>query len=304
MPRRTGSADPRDNPRQGVRLMLVAALLFSTMAVLVKLGGERLPIQQLVAARIVVTFVLSGIVIRRLGLDPLGVDRPRLLARALAGILGLVCFFTAINRLPLADATAIQFSNPVMTAALATVFIGETLGPREWGGILLSVCGVVLVARPEFLFGAHAADPVVVAIALFGAFMSAVAYTTVRRLRETDHPMIIVWAFPAVGLPFILPIVALTWVAPTLEEWLYLLGIGVTTQLAQVYMTQALHITRAGVATSASTVQIALGFVWGVALFGEDIATWSLIGAALIAIGIVVTSRAARASASPSVVAG
>lgn len=283
--------------------MLVAALLFSLMAVLVKLGGERLPIQQLVAARIVVTFLLSAVVIRRLGLDPLGVDRPRLLARALAGILGLVCFFTAIDRLPLADATAIQFSNPVMTAALATVFLGEVLGPREWGGILLSICGVVFVARPEFLFGAEPADPVGVLIALLGAFMSAVAYTTVRRLKQTDHPMIIVWAFPAVGLPFILPIVAFTWVAPTAEEWFYLLGIGVTTQLAQVYMTKALHITRAGVATSVSTVQIALGFAWGIALFGEAVSGWSILGAALIAVGIVVTSRSARATPPPATAA-
>lgn len=276
--------------------MLVAAALFSTMSVLVKLGGQRLPVQQLMFARVIVTFVLSAIALRRLGVSPLGVDRPRLLLRALSGIGGLGCFFYALTHLPLADATAIQFSNPVITALLATLFLRERLGRLEWFGVAISILGVVAVARPTAIFGASTEPLPTVALlaAIGGATLSAVSYTTVRRLRQTDHPLVVVWAFPAIGLPIIGPIALLTWVPPTPMEWLVLLGIGVTTQLAQVYMTRSLHLARAGIATAASTVQIALGFVWGVALFGESVVAIGVVGSALIIGGILVTSHPTR----------
>ncbi|MFT4702381.1 MAG: drug/metabolite transporter (DMT)-like permease [Bradymonadia bacterium] len=275
--------------------MLGAALLFSAMAVCVKAGGERLPVVQLVFARLAVTLVLSLVAIRRLGLSPLGVDRRRLLLRALSGLLGLGCFFYALDNLPLADAKAIQFSSPVFTALLAAMMLRERIGPTEAAGIALSIIGVVAVARPAFLFGSSVdpLDPVATGVAVVGALAAAVAYVTVRRLRATDQPLVIVGIFPIVGFPLILPFAIYYWVWPTPLEWALMLGIGVSTQAAQVLMTRALHLAPAGVAMAVGYVQIVLGFVWGVALFAEPVHAMSLLGAVLIMGGTTLTSARA-----------
>jgi drug/metabolite transporter (DMT)-like permease len=93
----------------------------------------------------------------------------------------------------------IQYTNPVWTALIAAVVLGEWIGRAQVGLALLSLAGVVLVARPGFLTGGGSAlDPVAVAVALVGALFSAGAYVTVRRLRG-EEPMVVVFHFALVS---------------------------------------------------------------------------------------------------------
>ena len=295
------SSSPESGAARGLAYMFGAALLFSAMSVLVKLGGQRaLPVEQLVFARVAFTLVLSYVGVRRAGHSLLGVNRPILLLRGVMGLIGLCCFFYALTELPLADATLIQFSSPVWTAAIAAIVLGEGLRRGELFGVLVSLCGVALVSRPGFLFGGgDPLPPLAVAAALVGAVAAAVAYVAVRKLRETDAPIVVVWVFPAVAFPIVLPFALRVWVWPTPEEWLILVGIGVITQAAQVLMTRALHLARAGVVMAVSYVKIVLGFGWGVLLFREALVSSSVIGAALVFAGLGITTwpslRARRA---------
>ena len=108
--------------------MLVGTLFFSAMSVFAKLAGERLPTMELVLARVVVTLVMCWWALRSLPISPLGNNKKLLLLRGFAGFMGLSCYFYAINHLPLADATVIQFCNP-MLAALIAVFEARTSSP-------------------------------------------------------------------------------------------------------------------------------------------------------------------------------
>lgn len=272
--------------------MFAAALLFSGMSVLVKLGGRSgLPVEQLVFARVAFTLLFSYVGVRSAGLSLFGVNRPMLLFRACAGLVGLCCFFYALTALPIADATLIQFSSPVWTAAIAAVALGEGMRRGEISGVLISLVGVALVARPGFLFGAsEPLPPAAVAAAVVGAFAAGAAYVAVRKLRETDAPIVVVWAFPAVAFPLVLPFALRAWVWPSPAEWALMLGIGITTQAAQVLMTKALHLARAGVVMAVAYVQIVLGFAWGVVLFGEGFERSSVLGALLVFLGLGVTT--------------
>jgi len=264
--------------------MALAALWFSAMSVLVKLAGAHLPAGELVLARGAVTLVLSVATVARARIPMWGTDRRRLALRGLFGFGGLSCFYVAITRLPLAAATILQNTAPLGTAVGAWLILGERVGRRGAIALGAGFAGVVVVAGPA---GLGALDPLGVGIALFGACCSAGAYVTVRSLAAREDPRVIVLYFPLIALPLSVPWAAAVWVTPHGIEWLYLLGLGVTTQLGQVCLTEGLRRERAGRATAVSYLQLALAVLWGLAFFGEIPAATTILGA-LIIVGAVV----------------
>lgn len=275
--------------RLGYAYLLAAAFFFSLMTVCVKLAGARLPAEQIILARAVVGLVLSVWVVRRAGLRLRGNARGLLLLRGVLGSGGLYCFFYAVTVLPLSEVTTIHYVNPILTALLAAVVLKERIG---WGlavALAVSLSGVVVVARPQLLFGgAQVLDPMAVGIALVGACFSAGAYVTVRRLRATDDPLVVVLWFPIVATPVFVPLALRVWVWPEPLEWLVLLGVGVSTQIAQVFLTRGLHLLPAGRGTAVGYVQIAFAMVWSVLLFGERVDGIELAGAGLVVLGIAI----------------
>jgi len=277
----------------GIRAMFLSAFAFSVMSALVKVAGDRLPSVEIGLVRGVLTLVFSAWAVWRAGLSPWGTDRKWLIVRGLLGFAGLHCYFYAVTHLPLADATVIHLTNPLLVAIAAAIFLGEPLRRPDLIGIALGLTGVVLVSRPTFLFGGseHPLDPLALGIAILGAIVGASAYVVVRKLRETDHPLVVVLQFPLLTVPLTIPLVVPVWIWPTPWEWLVLLGVGIFTQIGQVKMTQALHLEPAARATAVSYVQILFALAFGVALFHEPPTAWTLAGATAIAIGTAVVAR-------------
>ena len=276
--------------------MLTGTLFFSAMSVFAKLAGERLPTMELVLARVVVTLVMSWWAIRSLGIDPWGNNKRLLLARGFAGFMGLSCYFYAINHLPLADATVIQFCNPMLAALIAVFALREALRGTDVLATLLSMVGVVLVAQPTFLFASGAAlDPLAVVIGVVGAIFSAISYVVIRRLGATEHHMVVVLYFPLVTGPASVPLLALEGIVwPEGVEWLLLLGIGVAAQLGQIEITKGFKLETAGRASAVTYLQIVLAYTWGILLFGEYPNALSILGAILVVAGVFSVTRRAK----------
>ncbi|MEM7050349.1 MAG: DMT family transporter [Acidobacteriota bacterium] len=279
--------------RGGVRSMVASAFWFSVMSALVKVAGERLPSQEIVLARAIVSLVLSYALVRRAGVSPWGNQPAWLLLRGLCGFLGLTCFYYAVTQLPLAETTVIQYLHPMLTALFAAWFLGEVVRSSLVFSLALSLVGVLAVARPSFLFGAAAADlpPLALAAAGGGALFSAFAYVLVRRLSGSEHSMVIILYFPLVTVPLALPWVWQHGVWPHGFEWLILLGVGIATQLGQVYLTRGIRLLPAGKATSLSYLQVAFAGLWGMLFFAEVPDGWFFVGAALILAGAFVSAR-------------
>jgi drug/metabolite transporter (DMT)-like permease len=277
----------------GIRHMLMGTLFFSAMSVCAKLAGQRLPTMELVLGRVVVTLIMSWWVIRSLRIDPWGHNKPLLLVRGFAGFMGLSCYFYAITHLPLADATVIQFCNPMLAALIAVFALREPVRWVEVVATIFSMVGVVLVAQPTFLFAQGAAlDPVAVGIGFVGALFSAIAYVVIRRLGASEHHMVVVFYFPLVTGPASLPILALEGVViPRGVEWLLLLGIGVAAQLGQIEITKGLRLETAGRASAVTYLQIVLAYAWGILLFGEYPNALGIVGALLVVLGVFTVTR-------------
>jgi drug/metabolite transporter (DMT)-like permease len=268
---------------RGLRYAAVGAFAFSLMSAFAKLAGDRIPTQQIVLVRGVVVSGLTLMALRKRGLSPWGTERGLLLLRGLLGYAALSCFLWAVVRLPLADTTVIHFTNPVFTALLAALFLGEVLRAREVALVALALAGVVVVARPSFLFGgAVALDPLAVLVALSGAFLSAGAYVVARRLTRTHDPLVIVFAFAAVSVVGSLPASLPVFVLPSAQEWMALLGVGLAAQGGQVFVTRALQVERAGRVMAVGYLQIVFAAVWGVLAFQEIPDLWTALGATVI----------------------
>lgn len=269
--------------RRPVLAMLASALSFSLMGVCVKQVGGRIPAAEVVLVRALMNVLLSWLLLRRAGISPWGQRRGLLIVRGAIGSMALLCVYVALTELPLASATVLQYTYPTFTALLAWLMLGERIGRRVLLAVLLGWSGVLLVARPVEIMGSVAslAGPAVL-IAVAGAFCTALAYVSVRSLARSEHPLVIVFYFPLVALPLSLPLVLLNPVLPTPLELLWLLGVGVFTQLGQVFLTSSLVALPAARATAISYVQVAFAGLWGWLLFGEALDGWTVAGAALV----------------------
>jgi len=279
--------------------MVAAAFFFSLMSLLVKLVGQSMPSQEIVLVRGLVTIVIAYTAVRRMvGLDFRGKRRGLLILRGVLGFAAVSCFFYGVVHLPLADVTVIHYTNPAFTAAIAALVIAEPVRRRDAASLAASLTGVVLIARPSFLFeGASRLDPFATGVALLGAILSAGAYVTVRELRHTEHPMVIVLWFAVVTTLGSIPATVSGFVMPEGWQWLALAGVGVTTHLGQVLLTHGLAVETAGRAMTVGYVQIVFAALWGALFFGERPDVWTGLGAILIVVSTLAVARRARIGA-------
>jgi drug/metabolite transporter (DMT)-like permease len=266
-----------DEERSAVLALLLGALAFSLMAVCVKHLVGRIPVAEIVLARAVLNVAMSGWLLWAAGVSPWGQRRGLLALRGITGSLALFCVYAALAMLPLATATLLQYLYPTLTALLAWRWLGEPIGRRVALALALGWLGVVLVLQPGSGTGAPG-----VLLALGGALLTAVAYVNVRQLGRSEHPLVIVLWFPLMAVPLSLPFVMLEPVLPTSGEALWLLGVGLFTQLGQLGLTHGLTRLPAGRATALGYAQVGFAALWGWSLFGESLAAPTLLGGALI----------------------
>ena len=273
---------------RGALYMVASAVGFSLMSVLVKIASEAgLPTGELVFSRAVVTLIVSYVMVVRAGHYLWGNERGKLIVRGVLGFGGLTCYYGSIAHLPLADATTIQNTTPVVTSLLAWWLLREYVG---WSTVLAIACGLTGVALIVHPSGADA-DVVGFAFGFGAAGCSAFAYVTVRQLAKTEHALVIVFYFPLVALPLSIPWAVVDWVWPTPVGWLLLVAIGLTTQIGQVFLTMGLMLERAGRATSMGYIQVVFAMIWQTFLFDMPPELASIGGAALIVVGTIAVTR-------------
>lgn len=275
--------------------MFISALSFALMSGCVKavnLGG--IPVMEILAARALVSCVLSYADIKRKGISPWGHNRRLLIARGVVGTMALMCFFYAITVLPLAEVTLLQYLNPVFTSIFALLFIGERIQRSTSVCILLSLIGLVLMVQPPFLFGSlqtgsQQLPTFGVVAALMGAFGAGAAYVLVRQLNKTEDPSVIIFYFPFIALPVSILLLGDDFVVPNdLDTWLLLLMVGIFTQIGQYCLTVAMKKEKAAKAMAFSYVQVLFSAAIGWVFFSEVPGYTAFIGTLFIVGGAIV----------------
>jgi drug/metabolite transporter (DMT)-like permease len=270
--------------------MLLSALGFALMSASVKhVSNYHIPVFEIVAARALVSLVISYLDVKRKRLSVWGNNKPLLLARGMVGTMALMCVYYSVTTLPLAEATILQYVHPVFTAILAVLFLKESLQKSTLICILLCLSGLFLIVKPEIDGDVTTNLPLFsVLMALLGAFGSSIAYVIVRKLSQTEDSSVIIFYFPLVALPVSLVLMGDSFVQPDLYLTCILVLIGVFTQVGQFGLTKAMQTQAAGRASAYSYVQIIFSALIGAFFFNELPSLWTYLGGALIVSGALI----------------
>ena len=157
------SLQPSQNARAALLIALAGFFSLSIGDALVKSMAQQWPAPGVAALRYCFGAIGLGMLVAlRCGRGGFVMPRPALqFGRGAAVALATLCFFAGVYAMPLADATAIQFTSPIMTALLSPLVLGERTSRATWGATLLAFVGVLIVLRPNVMeLGAAAFFPV------------------------------------------------------------------------------------------------------------------------------------------------
>lgn len=274
----------------GVQYMLISALGFALMSAAVKyVSHYGIPVFEIVAARALVSLIISYIDVKRKKISVWGNNRPLLIARGAVGTVALFCVYYSITTLPLAEATILQYVHPVFTALIAFLFLREKVQLSTAICIALSLVGLGVMVYPNFDATISADLPMFsVAIALVGAFGSSIAYVIVRKLSRTEDSSVIIFYFPLMALPVSIALIFDSFVMPSFWVLILLILVGIFTQIGQLGLTKAMQTQSAGKASAYSYVQIVFTAILGAVFFNEIPTIWTFLGGVLIVSGAMI----------------
>ena len=288
----------------GITLITLGSLSFSCMFLFVKLMQGHANSFTLAFYRGFVEIPIAVLLCVRAGEHPLGPPsssvRGWLLVRGGVGAAAVLCFFYAIQHLPLPDAVTLQFTTPPFAAAFAVLLAGETWQVLDMVGAVVCLIGVMLIAHPSWLFGDKGADAPVeheakalgaIAVALLGAGLAGVAYTSVRKIGHDASANVMVLYYGVLSVP-----VTLAGSRGLLGTWNVWSGgsvfsvwdcglivlTGLTAYTGQYLTNLGLQHETAATGTLATCSQIVFTYIFEMAFLHEAINSWSIAGTILI----------------------
>lgn len=200
--------------------------------------------------------------------------------RSAFGFVGVTLMFAAAAYIPLSDATAISFLNPVFAMMLAIPILGERVGPIRWRAAALALMGALILLRP----GPESFAPAAL-LALAAAFCFAVEITVIKLLSGRESPLQVLLINNAIGLALSSCAVIPVWTAPSVEQWAGLAALGGLMAAAQACYINALARADASFVVPFSYATLLFATLYDFAVFRVIPDTTSLVGAAIIVAG-------------------
>ena len=271
--------------------LVFASFFFSLMTLCVKNIDKRIPIYELVLFRSLLSLIITLFIINLKNINPWGNNRPLLILRGVLGTLALVCIFYAIRNMPLSISTVIQYTYPIFISIFAGIFINEKITRNIIFALIIGWIGILVILNPNQLSNINVEiENVSISIAFLGAICTALAYVTVKKLSFTEDVYVIIEYFPLVSFITLLPIVLINWVTPNWNELVWIIGIGLFTQLGQTFLTIGLKNLPASEASTINYLQVLFGSIWGILFFSEIININFIIGSFLVLLGTIISA--------------
>lgn len=276
---------PRDTPGAAIGFMIAATALIAGTTLLAKaLGTETLgpalhPLQVSFGRFLFAWLVIAA---TTAALRP-RLTRPDLkthTARTLCGWSGVTLMFAAAAAIPLADATAISFLNPIFGMILAIPLLGERVGKWRWLAAAIAFGGALILIRP----GQGGIEPGAL-LALGAALALGLELIFIKRLSGRERPLQILLVNNTIGLCIATAAVLWVWQPPTPQQWAGMAAIGTVMAAAQFCFVSAMARAEASFVTPFSYLTLVFAALYDAALFGVLPTPLSGIGAATIIAG-------------------
>jgi drug/metabolite transporter (DMT)-like permease len=266
----------RINPfNLGVKYMLISSLLFAFMAAFAKLSSEHMSSLEVVFFRNLFGVAIIGFAIWKSPLKNVGGKPLLLFFRGFMGFAALLAYFYNIAHISLGDAATYSKTAPIFTAVFAWAFLKEKLTLSSWLAIIVGFVGILFITQPSGI-GFSKYD----ILGIFSGVGAALAYTSVRELRNYYDTRAIVMSFMLIGTigPLMLLILSEYFHMPELDfmlgefvmpegvVWFYVTAMGTLATLSQYFMTKAYGETKAGIVGAISYTNIVFSIIVGLFL--------------------------------------
>ena len=264
--------------------MLLATFFFAVMNVFVKQLAS-IPAMEIVFFRCLVSALICFFGIYRAKVDWRGNNNALLIARGTFGTIALFTFFLTVQNIPLASAVTIQYLSPIFTTFIAVFLLNEKVRTVQWFFYAISFLGVFVMKGFD-----NSVPTFFLVTGILSAFCSGVAYNLVRRLKEREHPLVVVLHFQLVGVVAGFVFTLFNWVTPAgIWEWFCLLMCGVLTQLGQIHLTKSLQAERVANVSILNYTGIIYALCFGVFIFGEIYTSQTILGILLVVLGVLLS---------------
>ena len=285
----------------GVKYMLIASFTFAIMGAFAKLSSDSMSSLEVVFFRNIAGVVLIGIAVLKKPMTHVGGKPFLLFFRGFMGFSALLAFFYNIANIPLGDAMTYSKTSPIFTAIFAFIFLHEKLSFKGWIAVFIGFIGILFITQPTGV-GFSKYD----ILGIFSGIGAALAYTSIRELRNYYDTRAIVLSFMLTGTigPIVLFLVSPYLNMPELDfilgefvmpqgiVWFYLIAMGVFATISQLLMTKAYGETKAGIVGAVSYTNILFSILVGLMLGDAFPSLMTSFGIILIILAGIMVARA------------
>lgn len=283
-------------PLVGVGLMLLAMTILPTIDVMAKtLGQAGLPILIVVWARAVFGALMTlPFALRAEGVRAFRPARPwHQLIRSMLLFSATWFFFMSLKTLPMADALAIFFVNPLMIVILSALFLREQVDRQRWLAVGIGFVGTLIIIRPGL---------VEISPGTFHALASGVALGTyfvmTRHIAGAANATVLTFQTCAIGAVLMTLALPLVWTPPTAPQWVMLVLIGIIATAGHVCITRSYEHAEASLLAPLAFTEIVMTTLLGWWVFGDLPDSWTVLGVTiLIASAVYIALREQRLAA-------
>lgn len=285
---------PHNPPLAALLIFAASAILAATTLLAKALGtntlGPPLHPMQISHGRFLFAFLVI--------VSTIGILRPRLsrphwglhLGRTSFGWVGITLMFASVAFIPIADATAISFLNPVFAMVLAIPLLKEGVGPWRWLAAGVALSGALILLRPT----PESFQPAAL-LALTAAAVIGMELIFIKKLSGKEIPIQILLVNNAMGLVIATVAVVFVWQVPTPAQWAALMSIGVLMACAQACFVNGMARADASFVAPISYATLIFAASYDFAIFGVIPDAVSVLGSTIIMTGaLILVWREAR----------
>lgn len=270
---------------QGILCILSASFFFALMNLFVRLAGDLPTVQKSFFRNLVAAIVAFVMLIKSKERTPLKKEHiGALLLRSIAGTLGILCNFYAVDHMNISDASMLNKLSPFFATIFSIFILKEVASRFDWAMLALAFGGALLVAKPTFSMESFPA-----LVGLLGGLGAGIAYTYVRKLgtHGVKGP-VIVFFFSAFSCIVTLPYLLFHFEPMSGAQWSILLLAGCAAAGGQISITAAYTKAPAREISVFDYSQIVFAAILGFFILGQIPDVLSVLGYIIIITAAVI----------------
>ena len=263
---------------QGALWLVSGGFIFTSTSVMIRLLSEQIESVQTAFFRAVLSLLML------LPLILSGRVRPwhskRIVGhfwRTVMGTISMVLGFYAVSMLPLADATALAFSQPLFSVVVAALIVGEKVRWRRWTATVVGFVGVLVMVRP----GEGSLQPGAI-VAVLNAATVALSILMVKRLSDSETPLMILTQFAIFSTLLLLGPAIWVWKWPDLWGWVLAIGIASSATVGQYFWVQAFKAGEMSAVAPFEYLRLPFAVLVGWLIWHDTPVVWTFVGAAIV----------------------